>query len=123
MKLTSYSLSIVLAACNAVNSNAFVASPWIITTFNRPTQLPIHTPTDLDVGDNDMDELCSMAELENTSWIKTFNLVDEDGSGFVDKDELKACLVSLCQPNSDKDIASLLHDTEGLALTDDSKLI
>lgn len=39
-----------------------------------------------------------------------FLSIDEDGSGFIDLDELKSSLVALGQPSSDEHIRSLLSD-------------
>mmetsp|Transcript_11262 Transcript_11262/g.22476 ORF Transcript_11262/g.22476 Transcript_11262/m.22476 type:complete len:563 (-) Transcript_11262:313-2001(-) len=120
MKFTSScALSIALGVSSAINSSAFISSSLSPpkTTNHRVQQLiHAHALIDADANIN-----IDTAELEKSSWIKAFNMVDKDNSGFIDKQELKACLTALGQPNSDDDISRLLSPV-GITLTDELKI-
>eukprot|EP00985_Skeletonema_marinoi_P012981 scaffold6380_cov127-Skeletonema_marinoi.AAC.3 len=120
MKFTSScALSIALGVSSAINSSAFISSSLspLKTTNHRVQQLiHAHALIDADANIN-----IDTAELEKSSWIKAFNMVDKDNSGFIDKQELKACLTALGQPNSDDDISRLLYPV-GITLTDELKI-
>eukprot|EP00984_Skeletonema_dohrnii_P022571 scaffold11682_cov148-Skeletonema_dohrnii-CCMP3373.AAC.4 len=116
---SSCALSIALGVSSAINSSAFISSSLSpLKTTNHRVQQLIHAHAIIDADANiDIDS----AELEKSSWIKAFNMVDKDNSGFIDKQELKACLTALGQPNSDDDISRLLSPV-GITLTDELKI-